>query len=351
MPNGEAGEKTEKATPYRRRKAREEGNVSKSIDVNTSFVMLSFLLISYFTGGYLGGNVYGFFTQTFENLNDFNHNFLLDALYVYLKIFFFVAIPLMFAGVVANVAQFGFIFTLKPLTPNFNKLNPVEGIKKLFSLRTVFELLKGLLKILAVGIVIYLIVKGDFAKFISSIYSPPDATLFFILKEILKLLLYAVLMYIIISILDFSYQKWDYEKKLMMTKQEVKEEYKQREGRPEVKAAIRKRQREIAMRRMMQEVPKADVVITNPTHYAVALKYDPEEREAPFVVAKGADEIAKKIIEVAKENNVPVVQRPEIAREIYKICDIDEEIPEELYKAVAEILAFVYKLKNKMLLH
>ena len=135
----------------------------------------------------------------------------------------------------------------------------------------------------------------------------------------------------------------------MMTKQEVKEEYKQREGRPEVKAAIRRRQRELAMRRMMQEVPKADVVITNPTHYAVALKYEPEERDAPYVVAKGVDNIAVRIIEIAEENDVPIVERPEIARSLYRLADIGEEIPEELYKAVAEILAFVFRLKGKNL--
>lgn len=350
MPNGEAGEKTEKATPYRRRKAREEGQVAKSIDVNTASVMLFFLITVYFAGQYFGGLFFKEFTYYLENsseLSPFKAG--ADAFVFYVKGFLLILILLMIVGIASNVGQFGFIFTLKPLKPDLNKINPVEGVKRLFSLKTLFEAFKGILKITAVGIVIYLILKSDFSKFVASVYSPPSATLVFTVKECLKLLMYAVLLYVVIAAIDYAYQRWDYEKKLMMTKEEVKEEYKQREGRPEVKAAIRRRQREIAMRRMMQEVPKADVVITNPTHYAVALKYEPEEREAPYVVAKGVDNIAKRIIEIAKENDVPIVEKPEVARELYRLVDIDEEIPENLYKAVAEILAFVFRIKNKPL--
>ena len=350
MPDGDSGEKTEKATPYRRRKAREQGQVAKSIDVNTATVMLFFLLLIYFSGQYFGSFFFRSFVYLLENSAELSpYKAGTDVFVIYVKTFLLIVILLMAVGIAANVGQFGFIFTLQPLKPDLNKLNPVEGIKRFFSLRVIFEVFKGVLKITAVGIVIYLILKSDFSKFVASVYAVPSTTLIFIVKECMKLLMFAVLLYILIAAIDFAYQKWDYEKKLMMTKQEVKEEYKQREGRPEIKAAIRRRQRELAMRRMMQEVPKADVVITNPTHYAVALKYEPEKRDAPYVVAKGADNVAKKIIEIAKENDVPIVEKPEIARELYRLVDIDEEIPEKLYKAVAEILAFVFKMKNRSL--
>jgi len=350
MPNGDTGEKTEKATPYRRRKAREQGQVAKSMDVNTAGVMLFFVLFVYFSGSYLGNfflNSYSYFLENSFQL--YPVDALKDAFYVYVRISIVFVFLLMIVGIATNIGQFGFIFTLYPLKPDINKLNPMEGLKRLFSLKTVFEVIKGILKLVVVGVVVYLVLSADFSKFISSVYSNPSLILVFIVKECIKLLFYAVLLYIVIAALDFAYQKWDYEKKLMMTKQEVKEEYKQREGRPEVKAAIRRRQRELAMRRMMQEVPKADVVITNPTHYAVALKYEPEERDAPYVVAKGVDNIAVRIIEIAEENDVPIVERPEIARSLYRLADIGEEIPEELYKAVAEILAFVFRLKGKNL--
>ena len=351
MPNTDSGEKTEKATPYRRRKAREQGQVAKSIDVNTAAVMLFFLLLIYFSGQYFGGFLFKSFIYFLENsveISPFKAG--TDLFFTYIKTFLLIVILLMIVGIAANVGQFGFLFTLQSLKPDLNKLNPVEGIKRLFSLKTIFEAFKGVLKVTVVGIVIYLILKSDFSKFVASIYSEPMATLLFIVKECMKLLMYAVLLYIVIAAVDFAYQKWEYEKKMRMSKQEVKEEYKQREGRPEVKAAIRRRQREIAMRRMMQEVPKADVVITNPTHYAIALKYEPEKRDVPYVVAKGVDDVAKKIIDIAKENDVPIVEKPEIAREIYRLVDIDEEIPEKLYKAVAEILAFVFRMKNRSLI-
>ena len=350
MPNGDAGEKTEKATPYRRRKAREQGQVAKSIDVNTAGIMLFFLLFVYFGGIYFGNFLLRSYTHFLSNSPYLDPTTAVgDAFQVYVKTTLLLIFLLMVIGIATNVGQFGFLFTLYPLKPNLNKLNPVEGVKRLFSLRTVFELIKGILKLTLVGLVVYLVLKSDYSKFLASLHSVPSLILSFILKESLKLLFYATLLYILIALIDFAYQKWDYEKKLMMTKQEVKEEYKQREGRPEVKAAIRRRQREIAMRRMMQEVPKADVVITNPTHYAVALKYEPEEREAPYVVAKGVDNIALKIIEIAKENDVPIVERPEVARTLYRLSEVGEEIPQELYKAVAEILAFVFRLKGRRL--
>ena len=351
MPDTDSGEKTEKATPYRRRKAREQGQVAKSIDVNTAAVMLFFLLLIYFSGQYFGAFLFKSFIYFLENsveISPFKAG--ADLFAMYIKTFLLIVILLMIVGIIANVGQFGFLFTLQSLKPDLNKLNPVEGIKRLFSLKTIFEAFKGILKITVVGIVIYLILKSDFSKFVASVYSEPAATLLFIIKECMKLLMYAVLLYIVIAAVDFAYQKWEYEKNLRMSKQEVKEEYKQREGRPEVKAAIRRRQREMAMRRMMQEVPKADVVITNPTHYAVALKYEPEKRDAPYIVAKGVDDMAKKIIAIAKENDVPIVEKPEIAREIYRLVDIDEEIPEKLYKAVAEILAIVFRMKNRSLI-
>lgn len=344
----QSGEKTEKATPYRRKKAREEGQVAKSMDVNSAGIMLLFAVFLYLLQIQIINYLEGFFRFTFTNLLT-PDLISYTLIYEYLKGVLLVIIVLSFGALIFNIAQIGFLFTFKPLVPNLSKLNPIEGIKRIFSIRSVFELIKGTLKIGLLGIVLVLIFINDIDIYISSINFSKEFLIVFMIKEILKFLMFAVLVYIFIAVIDFLYQKWDYEKKLKMTKQEIKEEYKQREGRPEVKAAIKRKQRELASRRMMQEVPNADVIITNPTHIAVALKYDINEDDAPKVIAKGTDNIAQKIKEIAKENDIPIVENKELARELYYNIDLEEEIPEEYYKAVAEILAFVFQLKNKHL--
>lgn len=342
----QSGEKTEKATPYRRRKAREEGQVAKSMDVNSAGIILLFVVFLFFLQTQIINYLEGFFRFSLNNLS-YPDIVGYNAIYEYLKGVFVIIIVLSFAALFFNIAQIGFLFTVKPLIPDLNKINPIEGIKRIFSIRSLFELLKGILKIGLLASVLFFIFMKDINLYINSIYFPENFLPIFMFKEILKFLMFAVVVYIFIAAIDFFFQRWEFEKKLMMTKQEVKDEYKQREGRPEVKAAIKRKQRELATRRMMQEVPKADVVITNPTHIAVALKYNIDEDNAPKVIAKGTDNIAEKIKEIAKENDIPVIENKELARELYYNIDLEEEIPEEYYKAVAEILAFVFQLKNK----
>jgi flagellar biosynthetic protein FlhB len=257
-------------------------------------------------------------------------------------------IAVMLAGVIGNVMQFGFLFTTKPLIPKFEKLNPIKGLKRIFSLKTVVEGIKTTLKVaVAFGVGAWL-----FMKFLIEIPKLELMSFFEQLKwfeEKALILIFAMLgVFLVFAAIDFIYQRYSYKKSLRMSKQEIKDEYKQTEGNPEIKSKIRQLQREMAKKRMMSEVPKADVVITNPTHYAVAIRYDKTKDEAPRVIAKGVDNLALKIKEIAREHDIMIVENPPLARELYKLVEVDELIPKKLYKAVAEVLAFVYKAKGKV---
>jgi flagellar biosynthetic protein FlhB len=354
MANGEG--KTEKATPRRRQKVREEGNVPKSQELGSLAVLLGgFVFISiFFTkiwNDFLVASFKGieiFINPERLNANDitFYWSFYLKHLILWIFILFLGAIVLV---VIVNIAQFGFLFTFKPLQPKLSKLNPISGLKNLFfSLNSLFELVKNIVKIAVILAVAYFFFKNHLGD-ILTLYKIP------LLEGISKLgaLIYQLTLYIIavggiIGILDYAYRRWKWERDIMMTKWEVKEEHKQTEGNPEVKRELRRRMREIIMRRMIQQVPKATVVITNPTHFAVALKYDMDKDYAPKVVAKGADEIAKRIIEVAKEHGVEIYQDPPLARALYYSVDVGQEIPEKFYKAVAKVIAYVLKKKNQI---
>ena len=251
-------------------------------------------------------------------------------------------------GIMAvHFLQTGFLISTEQLSQGFSKINPLQGIKRFFSLKIIFEGAKGILKVIVLGVVLYLLIK----KQIMNLPLLPDMDTWgiaqFTFVQVKKLMLTAVVVLSIFAIVDFAYQRWQYSRDLRMSKQEVKEEHKEMEGDPRVKARIRSLQRDMARRRMMQEVPKADVVITNPTHLAVALKYDSTTMGAPAVVAKGANLIAEKIKEIAKEHGVPVFEDKPLARSLYKL-ELDQEIPEVFYKAFAAILANVYKLKGRI---
>ncbi|MCP4688204.1 MAG: flagellar biosynthesis protein FlhB, partial [Desulfobacterales bacterium] len=256
-------------------------------------------------------------------------------------------LAVMIAGVVGNVAQFGFLFTTDSLTPNLGKLNPVSGVKRLFSLKSLVELVKSVLKLLVVGLIAYLVLKGELDNIPGLMFLGVRDILDFIGDVSFDIILYVSLVLIILAVLDFSYQRWQHEKDMRMTKQEVKDEGKEREGDPQIKARIRSAQMELSRRRMMEKVPEADVVITNPTHYAVALQFNPKEMVAPRVVAKGSNLVAQKIKKIARENHVPVLEDKPLAQALYKAVDIDDFIPAELYRAVAEVLAYVYRLNGK----
>jgi len=343
--------KTEKATPYRRRKLREEGNVAKSVEIASSLTVLVSSLIIFFTGVLIFREVASFLMMV-SGLRpvDFLSSGTLvvkESLTNVVKLLapFFAITLLVVIG--AHVAQFGFIFTLKPLQLRWERVNPVEGIKRMFSLSTLFELSKNSLKtLLLFGIALFLL-KGSLDLILSSAQMPLLEGILFFVNLVMKVVLVLGIVAFFVALLDYAYKRWDYERKARMSREEIKEEFKQLEGHPEVKARIRARMREMARGRMMAEVPKASVVITNPTHIAIALRYDSERDRAPVVVAKGKGTIAEKIVQIAEENGVPVIRKPELARTLYSVVDVGDEIPPEFYKAVAEVIALIMFRRRK----
>ena len=250
-------------------------------------------------------------------------------------------------GILANVAQFGFLFTFQSIKPSFGKLNPINGFKTLFSKRSLVQLGKQLLKLTAVGIILYTELSNNLYVFAKVGDMDPGQVVDLMMNLIFNISWKFGLLLILIGVLDYAYERWQLQQNLKMTKQEVKDEYRQSEGNPEAKAALKRRQRETARRRMMQAVPRATVVVTNPTHFAVALEWDDVSMEAPVVVAKGADLLAKRIRDIAREHNIPIMENPPLARTLYDRVDLDQAIPPNLYAAVAQVIAFVYQLKRK----
>jgi flagellar biosynthesis protein FlhB len=350
-----AEEKTEPATPKRRREAREKGQVAKSRELTTAVL----LLVTFLTIRIFANSIYTNLSELLQlfltfpiNVEDAVKigdiiNVYASCLWVFAKIMAPILLISALVAIVLNYLQVGFMFTLKPLIPKFNKLNPIEGFKNIVSKNALVELVKSILKIGVIGYVIYDYLSSNFTVIPELLGMEMGATAIFIGNTIINTGIRVAAVLIVISVFDFAYQLWDFEKKLKMSKQELKEEYKMTEGNPQIKSKIREKQRQMSLRRMMTEVPKADVIITNPTHYAIAVKYDSTRAEAPIVVAKGMDIIAQKIKEIAKENNIPTVENKPLAQALYKSVEIGDMVPAELYKAVAEVLAFVYSLKNK----
>lgn len=353
MPESRDGqEKTEQATPKKRREALEEGNVAKTRELPVALLLLVSILFMYYYGGYVFNELEEFFYESWQtyrfSLNEDSIYYIIVQFTVKAMLIF---LPLMaiviFSSIIGNVAQFGFIMTGKAIQPKWEKLNPIKGFQNLFSKRTLVELAKSLLKIFLVGFVAYFIVKGKLMDISSLIGADINFIIPYTGKLIFQVFFSVSVVVLIIAIFDLGYQKWQHEKDLMMSRSELKEELKQMEGDPLVRQRIRSIQREMARRRMMEEVPKADVVITNPTHYAVAIKYDDKNDRAPKVVAKGQNLVALRIIEIARSHYIAIFQDPPLSRLLYNTIDIGEEIPENLYKAIAEVLAFVYNLKKR----
>ncbi|MCL2357649.1 MAG: flagellar biosynthesis protein FlhB [Defluviitaleaceae bacterium] len=350
-------EKTEKATPKKRKKARDEGQVAKSQEASTAAMLIvGFFALSLFAGGILNGilNVFEgnqvFFTynmlDTFNQVDIARHMSWLLSRVIWFSLPIFIVTILV--GVAINLLQVGWNPTAKPMKPKFSKLNPLKGFKRIFSLQSLVNFVKSMLKLGVVSAVVYLVLISELDAIPAILNMQFIEVVGYIGSLVISLGLSIGMLYILIALFDFAYTKWKHEKDLKMTKHEVKEEWKQMEGNPEIKSKIKQKMREISMRRMMQNVPQADVVITNPTHYAVALKYDLEGLGgAPVLVGKGVDFMAKRIREAAIENDIPIVENPPLARTIYADVEIDQEIPEELYVAVAEIMAYVFKLKGK----
>ncbi len=344
--------KTEKATPRRRQKAREEGQVARSLDVpiSATLFMTFLVLIAYIPFAYK--KLVEYFIFVFSNLSkNIPSVSQTEIAIITFKIFFLLITPvflaLLLTGVFANVIQFGFLLTFKPLMPKLERINPISGLGRIFSRKTLFEIVRNVLKLLIATVIAYFIYIKIFKESASLFFVPVNHQVYLMMEYILMMILFFALLSIPIAVIDFLFRRWEYEENIKMSKHEIKEEQKMYEGNPQIKAAIRRKQRELAMTRMMAEVEKADVVITNPTHFAVALKYDREKEEpAPRVVAKGKDKLAEKIIEKAKENNVPVIQDPPLARALYESCEVGDFIPEQFYQVVAKILARVYKEKG-----
>lgn len=350
-----AGEKTEKATPKRRKDARKKGQVLKSQDLSAAILFLILFLCLIFMAPLMFEGLYGFFSQTLEKYILFENLTSDTVMEIYLDSLSEIAVillPIMAVAIVvavgANYLQFGFLFTTETLKLDLKKIDPIKGIKKIISLRAIANLIKSLLKVSFIGAVTGIVVWIHIEDVLSLAFHSPWDILLVISKLAAMMGIAASIAILFVALFDYLYEKYEYEKQLKMSKQDIKDEYKNTEGDPLIKSKIKQRQREMAMRRMMQEVPKADVVITNPTHFAVALRYDDESMEAPKVVAKGVDFVAQKIKMIAKENDIVMVENRPLARALYDQVEIGEEVPEEFFKAVAEVLAYVYRIKRKI---
>jgi flagellar biosynthetic protein FlhB len=348
-------EKTEKATPKKRREARKKGHVFQSREISTTLVLLFVFISLRLFGSNISKQLAEFMEKVFTEypqtedlyMPDILLRVFIDGVLVFFKAVGPIMLTALLTGLIVSYAQVGFLFTLETLKPNFGRINPISGMKRLFSLKGLVELLKAVLKVASIGYVTYSYLKGKTQAVMSLMDTDVMDSAVFIAITSIDLAIRICVVLLAIGAFDFLYQWWEFEKSMKMTKQEVKEEYKQIEGNPEIKSKIKQKQRQMSMRRMMQEVPKADVVITNPTHYACALKYDQEKASAPVLLAKGQDYIAQRIKEIAKENKVEIVENKPLARTIYDTVEIGQAIPPELYQAVAEVLAFVYSLKGK----
>ncbi len=350
----DAGERTEEATQARREEFRKRGQVALTRELSSALVLLFSFFIIYFSGKYFLSQFYSLFNSFIgegirENLTqDSIKNFVQLTGISFAKLFFPIGLTLSVVGVFSIVIQTGFLQIEDALVPKLEKIDPLNGLKRIFSLKNSVEAFKAIIKIIMIATIIYFIYKSEIVKLPHLSEQPTDVILKYLGSKVGLLLGSIACLFLALSTADYFFQKWELEKQMMMTKQEIKEETKTREGDPLIKSRIRRIQRDMAQRRMMQEVPKADVIITNPTHIAVALKYD-KNTPAPQVIAMGVDLIAEKIRDLAREHSIPIVENKPLARTIYKTMKIGQVIPRELYVAVAEVLSYVYKLKRKVL--
>jgi flagellar biosynthesis protein FlhB len=347
-------EQTEKATPKRRQEARERGQVPRSSELAGAVIFLSVVLTLHalfapmMTG--LTGEAAAYFSRIAQQ-HDPTYQSMISlfvqasgGIYWVVLIVFGIAIV---AGIGANLLQFGFVLTTVPFKWSFAKLNPINGFKNIFSKRIFINLAKQLLKLSAVVLIIYVTITSNLNLFAAVGQTEPANIINMTFDVIFQVAWKFGLFLVVVGLFDYAYERWQLEQNLKMTKQEVKDEWRQSEGNPEAKAALKRRQREFARRRMMHAVPRATVVVTNPTHFAVALEWDEIQMDAPVVTAKGADLVAKRIRDIAKEHNIPIMENPPLARTLYEKVDLDQPIPPNLYAAVAQVIAFVYKLKRK----
>ena len=348
--------KTEKATPKKRRDERKKGNVFFSNDAVSVAVLLASFFVLKLTATPMVEQIYRFLQYAMGLVAGAAHTGLQDNLsglvLEMLKTFLFAAGALLATTAVVAVAatffQTKLLVSGEALKPKFSRINPLQGIKRLFSLRSVIEALKGILKITVLLFLIYQFLVGIVDTFTKYLHTDLAVACAHLVDEGFQMVMQIAIAFVVLAGADVFYQWWDYERQLRMSKQEIKEEYKQMEGDPQVKGKIKEVQRRMAQSRMMQQVPKADVVIRNPTHFAVALRYHPETDGAPIVLAKGQDELAGRIVRKAEEHHIAIIENVPLARALYATAELNREIPPELYNAVAEVLVYLYRMDEKL---
>lgn len=353
MAESESGaDKSEEPTSKRLEEARKKGQIARSKELNTLAVTFAGAAALLIFGAQLGSAMMelmqGNFSLPRELLQDEGamvRQLMRSGMHALLALQPFL-IVLLIASIIGPIALGGWLFSAEALQPKFSRMNPLEGLKRMFSAKALVELLKALAKFVIILLVALAVLSADQDDLLAIANEPVEAAILHSMVVVGWSLLWLACGLILIAAVDVPFQLWDTKQKLMMTKQEVRDEYKDSEGKPEVKSKIRQLQRQMAERRMMQQVPEADVVITNPTHFAVALKYDPAKGNAPMLLAKGGDFLALKIREIAQEHQVTLLESPGLARAVYYSTEVDQEIPAGLYLAVAQVLAYVYQLKQ-----
>ncbi len=355
--DGNGGEKTEDATPKRLEDARKEGQTAKSQDLNAAILVIGLILCLRVFGGFFAEQFMKTYQYFYGKIDDcvqeeFTTGTAMGMMQMMTQYILFTVLPILAVAVlvafVVNVVQVKWQVTLKPLIPKPSKINPISGFKKMFSKDKLFELVKALAKVGVLFYVVYVSVRDEWGMIVNIYQLDIMSAIALIMDRVLDISLKLCIVFLVLAFVDCFYQKRKFKNDMKMTKQEVKDEYKNTEGDPQIKGQIRRKMQEASRRRMMQELPEADVVITNPTHLAVALKYDKEQAEAPVVVAKGADYLAGRIKDVARQNRIEIVENKSLARMLYYNVEIGEQIPPELYQTVAEILAYVYNIQGKV---
>ena len=346
-------DKTEEPTPKKKKDARKQGNIAKSAEVNKAMTFIAILVVIYMMSGSIISELQGFIVNILSGdfsmtMNDNTIKILMfKVMMSFMKIVLPISLIIMVFGILGSLIQTGLFFSMESLKPKFSKLNPLTGLKNMFSMKAIVNLIKSMVVICIMIYLGYSFMSKNFEGIIKSgdIYLP---YMFNIVLDLIKSILTSITLAVaVVAVLDYGYEKFSHKKGLKMKKQEVKEEYKQMEGDPHIKGKIKQKQRQMANQRMMQAVPSSTVIVTNPTHISIAIRYEQGKDTTPIVVAKGADEVAFRIREIAKSHDIPIIENVPLARLIYKEVDIDQEIPEEMYKAVAEVLVAVYKIKNK----
>ena len=349
-------EKIYPATPHKRNESREKGQVAKSNELTTTLALIAvlgfFFVAGYDTWHHLTNIMYGAFSAIGGQLNAGKTILIFLGLTgVAFKIIAPVLIVAVLVGILGNIFQIGLIFSSQPLMPQLSRINPISGFQRILSMRGLFEAVKSIFKIGLIGYIVYRTIVSGLVDVVSLVDADKSNIAALFVSTVgrigFQVFLRAALALLFLSIFDFLYQRWQHEQDIRMTREEIREEMKRTEGDPEIRRRIRRVQRELSQARMMKAIPEADAVITNPVHLAVAIKYDYEVMDSPYVVAKGERKIARQIREIAEEHGVPIVENPPLAQALYKNVEVGEAIPMEFYQAIAEVLAYVHELTNR----